>query len=164
MKSSICIYPAVCPECLHHGLVIGLAMECSFHNLITLRHNRIHIAVSAFLMRHEITLCIGSHRHKRAPVIFRMNQYRIVLCFSEIEQRFLDIIFYFYHLQCFIYRIFIPSGNDSHRITDFAQSLIQYKSVVCTRLRICLSGNSEPILRHILVCIYNFNPGYRKCL
>ena len=101
----------------------------------------------------QISFIVCTYRTLGFPVIFRMDQDRIVLRRMEIQHRFQFLIFYLDKAQSLLYRLFIFSGYDRHRIPPKADSLIQDQAVIGAWLRIGLSSHGKADIRHIFIGI-----------
>ena len=126
-------------------------MICSLNHIGTLFKDFIHIPIDKTVLCTKIAFIICSHRHQGRPVIFRMNDHRIIFRLSEIQYRFHNFIFYFNKLHSFIDGFNIISCDQGHLVAHIAYNIFQNITVIRTCFRIGLSRLCKPDLRHIFI-------------
>ena len=62
-------------------------MVCVIKHRVTISQNGINVSVSIDSGGNQIPFGITSHLDRRKPVLFRMNEYFIIFCLMEIQNR-----------------------------------------------------------------------------
>ena len=157
MKSSVPIDLTISTDCLHIPLLSSFNSPAMLNNFFTICKYRFHISMSIFFMMQKIAFHI-SRITMGHPVVFRMNQHRVIQCFSEIKHRLQHLILHFNDTQCFVHCFFCLTGYNRNRISYTSDSLIKNQTIIGRWLWESLSSNRESPLRHILPCIDSNNP------
>ncbi len=148
---------------LHHCLLDCFHMIGFFHDNRTGRQLRFHIPVHAFAGGAKIPLHIRSYLTERFPVIFRMNDYRIVLCFMKIQYSRKHFIFCFDQFQCPVHTVLVFSSHNRHRVSYKTDMTVQNEPVIRTWFRISLSCQGKPVLGYVFPGIHRLDTGYLFC-
>ena len=104
----------------------------------------------------KVPLVICTNRELGFPVLFRVDQNRIILSCMHIKNRCFHAVFHFNALHGKVYSCFCFSCHNCHCIPYETKMLIQDHSVIRTELRIGLSGRGETSL-------WNIFPGKDQC-
>ena len=163
VQSSITIKFRVCNKRFHHRLIKGFRMISSFKYDITAFHNAVYVTVRGNLACHKISLCISAYLARGEPILLRMNENGVILCRTEIQNRFQNIIFYFNKLHCLERRFFVFSRNDCNGIACKTNVTVKDQSVIGRRLGKGLSRNSESCLGNIFPSVDIYDTGNFFC-
>jgi len=71
-------------------------------HVITFCKNCFYVSISTYIMCTEISLVVCANRAEASPVIFRMHKDWIILCCTEIKNRFKDLILDLHKLHRFL--------------------------------------------------------------
>ena len=163
IQPSVHIHMGEGPECLHHGLLVGLGVVHPLYHMSAARKCLLQVPMALNARGAEIASVVSAHIAETLPVLLRMHQNIAVLGIVHVQHRLQHFIFYTYEAHGMVHRCLVLSCHDCHRVSRETQPAVQYEPVIGAGLRIGLPRHGETALRYVLPCEDALNPRYLGC-
>ena len=159
-QPSVDILLAPGAEGFHHRLLVGLGVVGLVHLIGTCCIDRVRVAFLDTVARNEVAFVVGTDFTQCLPVLFRVDQHRVVFCGMEVQHRRQYLIIHLDQFDRLEGGFFRFSGDDRDRVADMPYLPVEDQPVIGRRFRVGLTGQREPSFRDVFPGINRFDSRY----
>ena len=152
IQAPVHIHVSVCPECLHHGLLVCLCMIHALNDMGTPCKRFLQVSMGLLSRGAQVPPVVGAHIAMALPAVLRVHQDVPILGVMHVQHRLQHLVLHTDQAHGMVHGRLSFTGHNSHRIPHKAQALIQDQPVVRAGLRIGLPCHGKAFPGHVLMC------------